>query len=134
MRQRRRCGIATFTTYTQTALLARNPALKIDTYAIDDGAVGDYLLTETALIRKNHRSDYRATAERIKQSGAQAVWIQHEFGIFGGEKGRIYYRIHKGAEATCSRHDAHSAGRAERDPAENLEPSDRKSCASDRYG
>jgi glycosyltransferase involved in cell wall biosynthesis len=84
----RKCGIATFTTDTYTALHARYPDMKIDVYAMDDHPGRyDYPDAVTGAIPQNDRGAYLDTARRIEQSGAQVLWIQHEYGIYGGEAG-----------------------------------------------
>ena len=41
----------------------------------------------SGVICANEAASYRAAAAQINESGIDAVWIQHEFGIFGGESG-----------------------------------------------
>lgn len=86
----RQCGLATFTTDVHQQLIEHQPDLAIDIYALDDadGALvyGDDV---TATIAQQDPASYAATAERINRSGASAVWLQHEFGIFGGPDGEM---------------------------------------------
>ena len=84
----RQCGIATYTTDTYAALRSRFPDLAVDVYAMDDHP-GRYTYPPavTGSIPQNDRSAYLATARAIEASGAQAVWLQHEYGIFGGSAG-----------------------------------------------
>lgn len=82
----RRCGIATFTSDCVVALRAAFPAMRIDVYAMDDGTSVDYP-ADIRLIDANDRASYRAAAAAIQDSGADAIWLQHEFGIFGGPAG-----------------------------------------------
>ncbi|MBB3346895.1 glycosyltransferase family 4 protein [Sphingomonas sp. BK069] len=84
----RQCGIATFTTDTYQALRARFPDTQVDVYAMDDHP-GRYAYPEavTGAIPQHDLSAYVATARRIEESGAQVLWLQHEYGIFGGEAG-----------------------------------------------
>ena len=82
----RKCGLATFTSHVADALRLRYPALKLDHYAIDDstGVVyGDDIHT----IPRDDLGAYHDAASTIDASGAEAIWLQHEFGIFGGEAG-----------------------------------------------
>ena len=82
----RKCGLATFTSHVADALRTRYPGLILDHYAIDDGTGVAYPETiET--IRVDEIADYRNAAGQIEESGAGAIWLQHEFGIFGGESG-----------------------------------------------
>ena len=84
----RKCGLATFTTDTFTALRHRYPDLKVDVYAMDDHAAPyDYPAEVTASIPEGDRPAYIEAARRIEESGAQALWVQHEYGIYGGPAG-----------------------------------------------
>ena len=84
----RKCGIATFTTDTYTALKRRFPDMTVDVYAMDDHPGRyDYPDAVTGTIPQHDRAAYLATARAIEASGAQALWVQHEYGIFGGEAG-----------------------------------------------
>jgi len=82
----RKCGLATFTSHVADALRDRYPALHLDHYAIDDGTNVTYS-SDVQTIRLESITDYRDAAGRIEQSGAEAIWLQHEYGIFGGEAG-----------------------------------------------
>jgi glycosyltransferase involved in cell wall biosynthesis len=82
----RKCGIATFTSHVADALRRRFPAMTLDHYAIDDGSGVEYP-PEIRTIIADDPASYREAAERIQQCGAEAVWLQHEYGIFGGQAG-----------------------------------------------
>ena len=82
----RKCGMATFTSHVADALRLRYPAMKLDHYAIDDGTGVEYP-AEIRTIRADDPASYRDAAQRIERSGAEAIWLQHEYGIFGGEAG-----------------------------------------------
>jgi hypothetical protein len=84
----RLCGIATFTTDVFTALRASFPDIAVDVYAMDDHPGRyDYPAEVTGTIPENDLSAYIETARAIDTSGAQAIWVQHEYGIFGGPSG-----------------------------------------------
>ena len=84
----RRCGLATFTTDTFHALRDRFPDLAVDVYAMDDEAGAHAYPPEvTASIAQDDLLAYHAAARRIEESGAQALWVQHEYGIYGGTAG-----------------------------------------------
>jgi glycosyltransferase involved in cell wall biosynthesis len=84
----RKCGLATYTTDTFTALKGRFPDLKIDVYAMDDHPGRyEYPPEVTASIPDQDRLAYIDAARAIERSGAQALWLQHEYGIFGGPAG-----------------------------------------------
>jgi glycosyltransferase involved in cell wall biosynthesis len=92
--QPRRCGIATFTTDTFNALTTRFPGLAVDVYAMNDaGASYDYPAAVTGTIEQNELASYLAAARAIEASGADAVWLQHEYGIFGGAAGDHILRL-----------------------------------------
>lgn len=83
----RRCGLATYTYDTFLALRAHKTKPHVDVYVMDDGQVDGYGRDVTALIPQDDISAYQRTADAINASGAQILWIQHEFGIFGGVSG-----------------------------------------------
>jgi glycosyltransferase involved in cell wall biosynthesis len=84
----RKCGLATFTTDTFTALKGRYPDLTVDVYAMDDHpGMYEYPPEVTMSIAEQDKSAYVAAARAIEASGAKAVWLQHEYGIFGGAAG-----------------------------------------------
>lgn len=86
----RKCGIATFTTDTYNALKLRYPELQVDVYAMDDHPGRyDYPKAVTAAIPQNDRGAYLDAARAIEASGAQALWVQHEYGIYGGPAGEF---------------------------------------------
>ncbi|HEX8556345.1 MAG TPA: glycosyltransferase family 4 protein [Sphingomonas sp.] len=84
----RQCGLATFTTDTFNALRDRFPDVAVDVYAMDDHPGRyDYPPAVTRAIDQRNLSDYVAAARAIDDSGAQAIWVQHEYGIYGGSAG-----------------------------------------------
>ncbi|KQX21737.1 MULTISPECIES: glycosyltransferase family 4 protein [unclassified Sphingomonas] len=88
----RRCGLATFTSHVVDALHARFPDLIVDHYAMDDGS-GVAYPDGVRTIPADDPAGYRLAAGLIEASGAQAIWLQHEFGIFGGEAGDHILRL-----------------------------------------
>ncbi len=84
----RMCGLATFTTDVHTALTERFPDLRVDVYAMDDHP-GRYAYPPavTGTIAQDVLAAYVDTARLIEASGAQAIWVQHEYGIYGGPAG-----------------------------------------------
>ncbi|MGB7408021.1 MAG: glycosyltransferase family 4 protein [Pontixanthobacter sp.] len=82
-----RCGLATFTADTHEALLAHDHAPTVDTYILRDSKELAYPSKVENFIRRGVRSDYREAARQIDRSGAQLMFVQHEFGIFGGDNG-----------------------------------------------
>jgi glycosyltransferase involved in cell wall biosynthesis len=86
----RKCGLATYTTDTFNALQERFPDLRVDVYAMDDHP-GRYAYPPevTRAIPQDDRAAYLDAARAIEASGAQALWIQHEYGIYGGPAGDL---------------------------------------------
>lgn len=82
----RKCGLATYTSDVAGALRARYPDMQLDHYAMDDGS-GDFYREPVIPIDAESLDAYHVAAERIERSGAEAIWLQHEFGIFGGIAG-----------------------------------------------
>ncbi len=84
----RKCGLATYTTDTYLALKARFPDLRVDVYAMDDHP-GRYAYPAEVVraIPQNDRTAYSDAARAIQASGAKALWVQHEYGIYGGSAG-----------------------------------------------
>ncbi len=77
-----RCGIATFTFDLATAVGER------EIVALDPaGEPGPYPSEVRHRIRRDVRSDYVAVAQALNYCGVDAVSIQHEYGIWGGNDG-----------------------------------------------
>lgn len=83
----RKCGIATFTTDIFERLREHHPEVGVDVYAMQDSAdpVGHGDIAGE--IDRDDLESYAAAARRMNAADVDAVWIQHEFGIFGGESG-----------------------------------------------
>ncbi|WP_293875273.1 MULTISPECIES: glycosyltransferase family 4 protein [unclassified Sphingomonas] len=84
----RQCGLATFTTDVYQAMRDRFPDVQVDVYAMDDHPGRyDYPAAVVGAIPQHELSAYLTTARTIESSGAQAIWVQHEYGIYGGPAG-----------------------------------------------
>lgn len=85
----RKCGIATFTGDVAQQLARYHPEIGIDVYALDNPAAPlDYVGAAQA-IAQDSLDDYCRAARHINESGVDAVWLQHEYGIFGGRDGQL---------------------------------------------
>ncbi|RZA29261.1 MAG: glycosyltransferase, partial [Proteobacteria bacterium] len=85
----RQCGIATFTTDLQHAVAAT--ALPLETTIIamtDPGRKYGYPKAVGFEVQQDRLEDYVRAADFINKGDYDAVSLQHEFGIFGGEAGR----------------------------------------------
>jgi glycosyltransferase involved in cell wall biosynthesis len=85
----RKCGIATFTTDIFEQLGAFHPGLGIDVYAVDNPVSPLDYGPGIKVISQDCPEDYIRAAQAINDSGVDAVWLQHEFGIFGGDDGEM---------------------------------------------
>lgn len=83
----RRCGLATYTSHSVQACRETFPAMVIDHYAMDDGHGASYGRDVAMTIDATDLPAYVRAAAAIERSGAQLLWIHHEFGIFGGPAG-----------------------------------------------
>ena len=90
----RRCGIATYTTDVACAIAERYPEIQVDIWAMNDGgkryAYPDHL---AGTIEQDELASYLEAARAITASGADMLWIQHEFGIFGGSAGDLVLNL-----------------------------------------
>ncbi len=85
----RQCGIATFTSDLVTQLAIHHREIATTVYALDAAADGLAYDGAVRRVECGDRNAYAAAARAINESGADAVWLQHEFGIFGGPDGEM---------------------------------------------
>ncbi len=84
----RQCGIATFTRDTLASLRSELPGTRWTVVAMEDCADShDYPETVTHVIPQDDIDAYTRVADELNRSGVEATFVQHEFGIFGGESG-----------------------------------------------
>jgi glycosyltransferase involved in cell wall biosynthesis len=84
----RRCGIATFTTDLQLAISTSQPELEASIVAMTDhGQAYDYPAAVALQIKDDNIGEYVRAADFLNTGRFDAVCLQHEFGIFGGEAG-----------------------------------------------
>jgi glycosyltransferase involved in cell wall biosynthesis len=84
----RHCGIATFTTDLQQAISTSRRDLETVIVAMTDcGQAYDYPASVALQVRDDNIDDYIRAAEFLNAGRFDAVCLQHEFGIFGGEAG-----------------------------------------------
>lgn len=85
----RQCGIATFTADLYEQVHRFHPEIAFDVFALEDRpGARDYPVGVTALAADDAAA-YRRAAEQINASSCSAVWLQHEYGIFGGPDGEM---------------------------------------------
>ena len=84
----RRCGIATFTSDVYACLVAARPNLRCDVFAMTDhGGPYDYPPEVTLEIPSEQPMAYQAAAAKLGEINPDVVFVQHEFGIYGGPAG-----------------------------------------------
>jgi glycosyltransferase involved in cell wall biosynthesis len=84
----RRCGIATFTTDLQQAVSKLQGCVDTTIVAMTDhGQSYDYPAVVRMQINDQNLKEYTRAADYLNAGHFQAVSLQHEFGIFGGESG-----------------------------------------------
>ena len=89
----RHCGIATFTFDVHAAMRERFPDTAIDIWAMNDRPEGyAYSPEVVGSIDQDDKVSYSVAAQAIAASGADMLWLQHEYGIFGGPAGE--YILH----------------------------------------
>jgi glycosyltransferase involved in cell wall biosynthesis len=85
----RKCGIATFTADIFDKLAEFHPEIAVDVYALDDPRQPQAYGGIAGTVVWDDPESYAAAAKRINDSGVDAVWLQHEYGIFGGPDGEM---------------------------------------------
>ena len=90
----RLCGLATFTADVHTALTTAFPDIGVDIYAMNDpDSSYAYGPAVVCSIGQEDVADYQMAAQRINDSRAEIVIVQHEYGIFGGAAGRLLLKL-----------------------------------------
>jgi glycosyltransferase involved in cell wall biosynthesis len=82
----RKCGIATFTTDIFERLGEYQPEVRLDVYALQDRGDPSHPAVH-AEVQRDDRAAYVRAARQMNEDGIDALWLQHEFGIFGGDCG-----------------------------------------------
>ena len=84
-----RCGIATFTDDMISAIRRAAPSAVIDVYAMTKHVAQVFDPPVCHAIVADDPESYRSAAARIETSQPDVVWVQHEFGLFGGLAGDL---------------------------------------------
>lgn len=84
----RKCGIATFTTDIFDQISRYEPSFALDVYALDRRGSAIRYEHVRGVIDVDEDGSFDRAADQINASGADCVWIQHEFGIFGADDGQ----------------------------------------------
>ena len=90
----RKCGIATFTRDTFESLRTVLPRTEWSVVAMEDRAGNHaYARPVTHTITQDDVPAYARTADDLNRSGVDVVFLQHEFGIFGGDAGEHILKL-----------------------------------------
>ncbi|MDP9057685.1 MAG: glycosyltransferase family 4 protein [Pseudomonadota bacterium] len=85
----RQCGIATFTSDVFAQLGEYHPEIALEVYALDDGRKPLAYDNVRQVIAAEQPQSYLEAARSINEADVDAVWLQHEFGIYGGPNGEM---------------------------------------------
>ncbi|MDH3465573.1 MAG: glycosyltransferase family 4 protein [Gammaproteobacteria bacterium] len=84
----RQCGIATFTADLAAAILDNDPNIDCSIVAMNDRPEGyEYPPTVRFQIAQDRLNEYGLAAEFLNLRDPDVVCLQHEYGIFGGQRG-----------------------------------------------
>jgi glycosyltransferase involved in cell wall biosynthesis len=90
----RRCGIATFTADIHASFTSAFPRARVDVYAMAPATNDiDFAAAVKHVIVEDDADSFIAAAAAIEASGADVVWLQHEFGLFGGAAGDKIFEL-----------------------------------------
>jgi len=85
----RKCGIATFTADIFDKLHEFRPDIQVDVYALTEPDEDLTYSRVAGTIDARDPQSFARAASQINQSGVDAVWLQHEYGIYGGKDGAL---------------------------------------------
>lgn len=94
-----RCGIATFTTDVFEQFQQLLPDHDVDVYAMRRDTWQPIAPDVRGVIDQNDLQSYRKAADQMNSDGVDVVWIQHEFGIFGGDCGELVLELFEAVAA-----------------------------------
>ncbi|MCK5001499.1 MAG: glycosyltransferase family 4 protein [Gammaproteobacteria bacterium] len=90
----RLCGIATFTTHLLESIALKAPDIDCWAVAMNDRPEGYAYPEQVRLeINQDHLRDYSMVADQLNLNNVDVVCIQHEYGIFGGQRGSFILEL-----------------------------------------
>jgi glycosyltransferase involved in cell wall biosynthesis len=90
----RRCGIATFTADLATSILDNDPNIDCGIVAMNDRPEGyDYPDAVKFQIGQDQLNEYRHASDFLNLRNPGAICLQHEYGIFGGQRGSFVLEL-----------------------------------------
>jgi glycosyltransferase involved in cell wall biosynthesis len=92
----RQCGIATFTDDVSSAILDNDPDIDCTIVAMNDRPEGyEYPKTVKFQISQDNLNEYRLAADFLNLRNPAIICLQHEYGIFGGQRGSFIIELAK---------------------------------------
>lgn len=92
----RQCGIATFTADLAAAILDNDPNIDLSIVAMNDRREGyQYPDTVKLQISQDQLNEYRRAADFLNLRNPAVICLQHEYGIFGGQRGSFIIELAK---------------------------------------
>ncbi len=92
----RQCGIATFTTDLATAIVENDRTIDCFTVAMNDRPEGyNYPAEVRFQINQNRLNEYSLAAGFLNMRNPDVVCLQHEYGIYGGQRGSFIIELAK---------------------------------------
>ena len=92
----RQCGIATFTADLARAILDNDPNIDCSVVAMNDRREGyEYSDTVKFQINQDNLNEYRLAADFLNLRNPAVICLQHEYGIFGGQRGSFIIELAK---------------------------------------
>ena len=90
----RQCGIATFTADLATAILENDCRIDCSVVAMNDRREGyEYPDIVKFQIRQDKLNEYHLAADFLNLRNPAAICLQHEYGIFGGQRGSFIIEL-----------------------------------------
>ena len=92
----RQCGIATFTADLSAAILENDPGIDCSIVAMNDRPEGYEYPDEVQFqISQDKLSEYSLAADFLNLRNPAVISLQHEYGIFGGQRGSFIIELAK---------------------------------------
>ncbi len=90
----RQCGIATFTADLAIAITANDPNIDCSIVAMNDRPEGyEYPESVRFQISQGRLNEYDLAADFLNLRNLDVVCLQHEYGIFGGQRGSFIIEL-----------------------------------------
>ena len=90
----RQCGLATFTAHLLEAIALNAPSIDCWAVAMNDQPDGYAYPPQVRLeINQDQLKDYSLAADQLNLKHVDVVCVQHEYGIFGGQRGSFIIEL-----------------------------------------